>query len=169
MGVLFLVILAVISYTDIRRRQIPNWCCMCIAALAVISDAVFFCAELCYAEIFHMEILEIEICQIAAMPEIFAASLPERLAGALCVSVPMIGIAALVPGSFGGGDVKLMCAAGALLGWRRILWSAAAGILAAGVYALYLLIIKNTGRKAEFPLGPFLCLGMALNMLSEIY
>ena len=42
MGVLFLVILAVISYTDIRRRQIPNWCCVCIAALAVISDAVFF-------------------------------------------------------------------------------------------------------------------------------
>ena len=159
MGVLFLVILAVISYTDIRRRQIPNWCCGCIAALAVISDAVFFSAE----------IFDFEICQKLAFSEIFAVSLTERMLGALCVSVPMLGITVLAPGSFGGGDVKFMCAAGALLGWRHILWSAAAGIFSAGVYVLYLLIIKNTGRKAEFPLGPFLCLGIAVNILTEIY
>ncbi len=159
MHVIFLILLAVISYTDIRRRQIPNWYCVCIAALAVISDAVFFCAE----------IFGIEISPIAAVPEVFAVSLTERLIGALCISIPMLGTAVLVSGSFGGGDVKLMCAAGALLGWRRILWSAAAGILAAGVYALYLLIIKNTGRKAEFPLGPFLCLGIVLNMVPGIY
>ena len=106
MGVLFLVILAVISYTDIRRRQIPNWCCGCIAALAVISDAVFFSAE----------IFDFEICQKLAFSEIFAVSLTERMLGALCVSVPMVGITVLAPGSFGGGDVKFMCAAGALLG-----------------------------------------------------
>ena len=147
MGVLFLVILAVISYTDIRRRQIPNWCCGCIAALAVISDAVFFSAE----------IFDFEICQKLAFSEIFAMSLTERMLGALCVSVPMLGITVLAPGSFGGGDVKFM------------LWSAAAGIFSAGVYVLYLLIIKNTGRKAEFPLGPFLCLGIAVNILTEIY
>ena len=58
----------------------------------------------------------------------------ERMLGALCVSVPMLGITVLAPGSFGGGDVKFMCAAGALLGWRHILWSAAAGIFSAGVY-----------------------------------
>ena len=158
-GVLFLFILAVISYTDVRRRQIPNWCCMCIAALAVISDAVFFGAE----------IFDFEICQKLTFSEIFAVGLTEQVLGALCVSVPMLGITLLAPGSFGWGDVKFMCAAGALLGWRHILWSAAAGIFAAGVYALYLLIIKNTGRKAEFPLGPFLCLGIAVNILSEIY
>lgn len=159
MSVLFLVILTVISYTDIRRRQIPNWCCVCIAALAVISDAVFFSAE----------IFDFEIYQKLAFSEMFAVSLTERMLGALCVSVPMFGIAVLAPGSFGGGDVKLMCVAGALLGWRHILWSAAVGIFAAGVYVLYLLIIKNTGRKAEFPLGPFLCFGIAVNILTEIY
>ena len=92
MGVLFLVILAVISYTDIRRRQIPNWCCGCIAALAVISDAVFFSAE----------IFDFEICQKLAFSEIFAVSLTERMLGDLCVSVPMLGITVLAPGSFGG-------------------------------------------------------------------
>lgn len=169
MHVIFLMLLAVISYTDIRRRQIPNWCCVCIAVLAVISDAVFFYANIFRAEIFHEEVCCAEICQIAAVSEIFVVSLSERIFGAVCVSVPMLGIAVLIPGCFGGGDVKLMCAAGLLLGWRRILWSSTAGILAAGVYALYLLVIKNTGRKAEFPLGPFLCLGMVLNMLSGIY
>ena len=68
MGVLFLVILAVISYTDIRRRQIPNWCCVCIAALAVISDAVFFSAE----------IFDFEICHKLAFSEIFAVGLTEH-------------------------------------------------------------------------------------------
>ena len=154
MDVFFLFILAVISYTDIRRRQIPNWCCVCIAALAVISDVVFFCTE---------------ICQNLILSELFTVSFAERLTGAVCVSVPMLIIALIVPDSFGGGDVKLMCAAGALLGGSRILWSATVGILVAGVYALYLLIIKNTGRKAEFPLGPFLCLGIVVNILTEIY
>ena len=115
------------------------------------------------------EIFDFEMYQKLAFSEMFAVSLTERMLGALCVSVPMFGIAVLAPGSFGGGDVKLMCAAGALLGWRHILWSAAAGIFAAGVYVLYLLIIKNTGRKAEFPLGPFLCFGIAVNILTEIY
>ena len=136
MDAVLCVLLAVISYTDIKRRQIPDWCCMCIAALAVISGAVFF--------------------DISVM---------ERLAGAMCISVPMYGVALAVPGSFGGGDIKLMCAAGALLGVKRILWAGITGILCAGVYALYLLVIKNTGRKAEFPLGPFLCLGIAVNVL----
>ena len=73
MGVLFLVILAVISYTDIRRRQIPNWCCVCIAALAIISDAVFFGAE----------IFDFEICQKLAFSEIFAVGLTEQVLGTL--------------------------------------------------------------------------------------
>ena len=149
MRVIFLVLLVVISYTDIRRRQIPNWCCMCIVALAVISDAVFFIGQL-----------------KNGVDGTMSAVLVEQILGIVCISAPMFIIALLVPGSFGGGDVKLMCAAGALLGCRRILWSAAVGILTAGVYALYLLIIKNTGRKAEFPLGPFLCLGMAVNVLT---
>ena len=154
MYVIFLMLLVVISYTDIRRRQIPNWCCVCIAAVVVISDAVFFTGRFDYVW--------------SGIGDEVRMELMERLIGALCVSVPMLGIAVLVPGSFGGGDVKLMCAAGLLLGWRRILWSSAVGILAAGVYALYLLIIKNTGRKAEFPLGPFLCFGMAVNVLAVI-
>lgn len=41
MGVLFLVILAVISYTDIRRRRFRTGAAVIIAAMAVISDAVF--------------------------------------------------------------------------------------------------------------------------------
>lgn len=155
MRVIFLMLLVVISYTDMKRRQISNWCCLCIVALAVISDAVFFAGHFGHAG--------------SGIGDEVRMELEGRIIGAVCVSVPMLGIAVMVPGSFGGGDAKLMCSAGLLLGWRRILWSSAAGILAAGVYALYLLTIKNTGRKAEFPLGPFLCLGMAVNMLAEIY
>ena len=46
-----------------------------------------------------------------AFSEIFAVGLTEQVLGALCVSVPMLGITLLAPGSFGGGDVKFMCAA----------------------------------------------------------
>ena len=35
-----------------------------------------------------------------------------RLLGALCVSAPMLALTLVIPGAFGGGDIKLMAAAG---------------------------------------------------------
>ena len=105
------------------------------------------------------------------MPELTLAS---RIIGLFCVSVPFLLAALLVPGSFGGGDIKLMAAGGLFLGWKAVLASTVMGIFLAGIWAGSRLLMGKLERKERFPLGPFLCLGMALgvyvgNPLAEFF
>ena len=88
-----------------------------------------------------------------------------RLLGALCVSAPMLALTLALPGAFGGGDIKLMAAAGLFLGWKSTVISAVLAVFAAGAYGLYIRMIKKAGRGQCFPFGPFLCAGMAAAVL----
>lgn len=132
----FLGILIIVCCQDIRRMEIKDSCHIAIAVLAVIG--VF---------------IEPEISVIL------------RLLGALCISVPMLALALVIPGAFGGGDIKLMAAAGLFLGWKAAVVSAAATIFAAGGYALFLLLKEKADKKQCFPLGPFLSTGLAVGAL----
>ena len=82
-------------------------------------------------------------------------SIVSRLIGAAAVSVPMLILTLLIPGAFGGGDIRLMASSGLFLGWK-----ADAGIhgcrravpnlrhLPAGS--------QKEERKDHFAFGPFL-------------
>lgn len=87
----------------------------------------------------------------------------ERLIGTVAISVPMFLLAWLLNG-FGGGDVKLMFAAGFLLGWKGILAAFFIGAIGGGVYGVYLLASKKKGRKEYFAFGPFLSVGIMISM-----
>lgn len=65
----------------------------------------------------------------------------------------------------GGGDIKLMAAAGFLLGWRLNLAAFFTGLFSGGVYGSFLLLSGKGGRKDSMAFGPFLCLGIALAIL----
>ena len=93
------------------------------------------------------------------------AAWPGRLIGALCVSVPMFLLCLLIPGAFGGGDIKLMAAAGLFLGWQQTLLAMFFGILGGGFYGMYLLAAKKADKKDHFAFGPFLCVGIVLAIL----
>lgn len=82
------------------------------------------------------------------------------VAGMFVVSLPLFLLGVILPGSLGGGDVKLMAAGGFFLGVRGILLAAVLGFFCAGLYGAGLLLCRRAGRKSTFPLGPFLCLGM---------
>lgn len=103
---------------------------------------------------FQAAILLCALAAVAVFPEV---SLIDRLIGALCVSVPMMVVALVIPGGFGGGDIKLMFALGAFLGWRRTLLAGFFALLGGGFYATYLLRKGKAGRKDHFAFGPFLC------------
>lgn len=93
------------------------------------------------------------------IPEI---SFMQRTGGFFSVSVPMLFLANILPGSIGGGDIKLMTAGGFLLGISGI-WSAfVIGIFLAGAYVAGLLVMKKVNRKTEIALGPFLCAGIMI-------
>lgn len=87
----------------------------------------------------------------------------ERLIGMIAVSVPMFLLAWLLNG-FGGGDVKLMFAAGFLLGWKGILAAFLIGVIGGGIYGVYLLASKKKGRKEYFAFGPFLSVGIMISL-----
>lgn len=130
---LFLTMLLVVALVDLYTMEIPNGFVLAVLAVGILS--------------------------VFAVPEL---SLLARLIGLFVVSVPMLLIALLVPGGFGGGDIKLMAACGVYLGWQQTLLSAFIGILLGGIYGVFLLLTKRKKARDQFAFAPFLCVGMAL-------
>ena len=116
-------------------------------------------------EIPNCLIIALLICGIVAIFIIPNVSILSRIIGLVCVSVPLLVCTLVAPGSFGGGDIKLMAAAGFLLGWQNTLVAACIGILAGGVYGVLLMVFRKKGVKEHFPFGPALCAGIALALL----
>lgn len=106
----------------------------------------------------HIAILILAVASYFTMPGL---SVLDRLIGGVCVSLPMLLLALLISGAFGGGDIKLMASAGLLLGWRATLVATGIGFLLGGFYGIFLLLAKKAGRKAQFAFGPYLCVGLA--------
>ena len=70
-----------------------------------------------------------------------------------------------IPGGFGGGDIKLMAAAGLFLGWQRTLLAGFLALVGGGTYGIWLLAARKAGRRDHFAFGPFLCAGLAAALL----
>lgn len=68
-------------------------------------------------------------------------------------------IAIVSRGGMGGGDIKYIAAAGALLGWQQVLLVIFLGAILGSVIGLALMIAQKKGRKSQIPFGPFLVLG----------
>lgn len=63
----------------------------------------------------------------------------------------------------GGGDIKLMAAAGLLLGWQNILLSLMIGSIAGSV--IHLTLMKVQGKDRVLAFGPYLAFGIFIAML----
>lgn len=64
--------------------------------------------------------------------------------------------------AMGGGDIKLVAAFGAFLGWNGAIGSMVIGSVIGGIVALGLLLARKKKRGESLPFGPFLCLGAYL-------
>jgi len=109
-----------------------------------------------------IEVMIVAIISIHFFPEI---SLLSRITGIISVSGILLIITLIVPGAFGGGDIKLMAASGIFLGGKSCLAAFIIAILTAGAYGIYLLATQKKGRKDHFAFGPFLCIGMAISVI----
>lgn len=89
-------------------------------------------------------------------------TIKERMFGFVTVAVPMLLLALLVEGAFGGGDIKLMAVSGFLLGVKAIVVAMLLGLVFGGIYCGLMLFRKKLGRKDAFAFGPFLALGLGL-------
>jgi leader peptidase (prepilin peptidase)/N-methyltransferase len=138
-------VLLAVAVIDARTRRIPDILVIALAVIGVISAGV--------------------------RPEIGA---PARIAGAFIAGAPFFIIALMREGAFGGGDVKLMTAAGILLGWRGAVIAALLTLAAGGVYGAVLPALRGKDTEGRpdgragvrFALGPFLAASVVIAMLS---
>lgn len=67
-------------------------------------------------------------------------------------------------GGMGAGDLKLMIMVGFFLGMDGVLLVLFAGFILGGGYSLLMVIMRRLGRKDMIPFGPFLSLGVAIEI-----
>lgn len=89
---------------------------------------------------------------------------PLYVAGFFSVSLFLHLILLLSGGrAMGGGDVKLMAAAGLLLGWKQCVIAFAAACICGSVF--HLLLMKWQGKDRMLAFGPYLSFGIWLSMM----
>jgi len=118
------------------------------------------------ADLDSMEIPDQFVLAILAPATISFFTFPEvglvsRAIGIFAVSVPLYVMALFIEGAFGGGDIKLMAACGAFLGWQLNLFALAFAVFTGGLYGASLLATGRAKRGEHFAFGPFLCAGAA--------
>lgn len=68
--------------------------------------------------------------------------------------------------AMGLGDVKLLAAVGALMGWRAVVFTLVVSAFVGALVGSYLLLTHRKPRRSHIPFGPFLALGAILWMLA---
>lgn len=91
-------------------------------------------------------------------------SVTEAAIGCLIVSVPLL-LIAMTTGGFGGGDIKLMGAAGIFLGWQQVVVAFCIGVTVGGLIGAVLLLLRYATRKTMIAFGPYLALGILIATL----
>ena len=107
---------------------------------------------------FHVMVLALAIAAIWLFPEHGVRS---RLLGTVVIAVPMLVISLLIPGAFGGGDIKLMSVSGLLIGGASMICAMCIGIITGGAYVTLMLVRKRLNKTDQFAFGPFLAFGLA--------
>ncbi|WP_198543744.1 prepilin peptidase [Petroclostridium xylanilyticum] len=128
--------LIVIAFIDYAHRIIPNRIVIVMLAAGIVY--VYFNPYITYGD---------------AILGFFAASLP------------LLILAVLSNGGMGGGDIKLMAAAGVFLGWKLILLSLVFASIIGSFIGIILILLKIIKREDPIPFGPFLSAGIFISIL----
>lgn len=128
------IALIVLSVIDIRTHKIPDEINLLILVLGIVRTLL---------NVHHWQ---------------------DHLIGFFVGGVPLGMILFLSKGrAIGGGDVKLMAAAGLLLGWKKIILALFLGCFAGSV--IQMARMKVTGAKQVFAFGPYLSFGIFVSAL----
>ena len=138
-------LLIVISFIDFKHMIIPDGL---IIALLVVGAAQL--AATIFTGMFGS--------WTSYVIGFFAGGLPFLLIALFCMYV-------LKKEAFGGGDIKLMGAAGLIIGWKLTIAAYLIGIITGAVVSIILLAAKRKTRKDEIPFGPSLCFGILASVL----
>lgn len=139
----------------------------CVAMLASSLLICVFFIDLEHMLIFNRFSISIAVLGLVAMFFDDYTSILDHIIGGVCGGAVFMllyfgSIWVLKKEGFGWGDVKLVAAAGLLLGWQKLLL----GILIASVLGSIILIlikyIQNDEQGKEYPFAPFLVAGFMI-------
>ncbi len=165
--------------TKTRRRYLPAALGMLFAfyllshELPVTSSAfhllyIYFLVLFTVTDCEQQVIFDVMLIPFALLGFIFclADGLPlvHHLAAALGGGLLFLLLAVLTRGGVGGGDIKLIAGLGLWLGVNALLNVVVCGLIAGGLGALFLLIVKHKKRTDTFAYGPFFTLAALLQL-----
>jgi leader peptidase (prepilin peptidase)/N-methyltransferase len=102
---------------------------------------------------------------LAALPQgrgIIDALLGMLCGGGVLYALAEIGDRVFKKESMGGGDIKLMAMAGAVLGWKMVFLALFIGSVIGAIMGIFVLILK---KRHDFPFGPGLSMGILITYL----
>lgn len=152
-GSLYLVVFWVNGYTIDSIL-----CCLLTSALIVLSVIDFRTYEIPFG--INVFILALGLIRLLLNRNRWM----DYVIGFFAVSILLFFIIVISKGnSMGGGDMKLMAAAGLFLGWKLILLSLVLGCVIGSIIHVIRMIVSKVGRELAF--GPYLSIGIFLSML----
>ena len=83
-------------------------------------------------------------------------------------------VAVLSNGGMGGGDIKYIAAAGALVGWEKVLLIIFMGAFLGSIVSIFQIVVQKKSKKSLIPFGPFLSVATLItlfygNLLIKLY
>lgn len=135
--------LIVVTFIDLATYEIPDY----ISLGGILAGLVFSAV---YPSVFNTEE------RLLSMSRSFLGVIS---GGGAIYMMGLLGTIAFKKEAMGGGDVKLMGAIGAFLGWKLTIL---AFFIAPFFGAIFGLIIKAKQDKSVIPYGPFLALGAVI-------
>jgi len=109
----------------------------------------------------HIALIPFAIASIWLLPSI---TLLSHIIGFFSIALPMLLLSLVIPGAFGGGDIKLMAVCGFLLGWQFSLIAFFIALLIGGSIAVFLMLSGKRKRGEHMVFGPSLCIGVATSI-----
>ncbi len=95
-------------------------------------------------------------------------TLQERIIGVLIIAIPMLLIAFITAGKFGGGDIKLVSVLGAVFGYHIMIRASFVGLMLALIVGGYYKLIARR-RQEKIALGPWISLGIYLVIILQLF
>ena len=142
------------------------------SVIAMIASTLLVCVffiDLEHMLIFNRFSISIAVLGIVAMffddyTEIIDHILGGVIGGGIFVLLYYGAIWVLKREGFGWGDVKLVAAAGLLLGWQKLLFAMLVASITGSIVLLAIRAIKKDEEGKEYPFAPFIVAGIMISM-----
>lgn len=145
---LFCAVLAMIALSDLKFCIIPDELIIAGCVLAVIGALPGVLTGVSWQQ---------------WLSPIFGAA----IGGGVILAINLVGRIVYKKDALGMGDLKLMLICGIACGTAGTVIAILAGILSAGVFYAACILLRKVRSDAYLPLGPFLVIGVALDLCFE--